>query len=374
MAYARVSRLIIVLVALVTLFAVSSDVLAAKKKKPAKKKNPTIPADDYDKWKPEPYIGAGALGYTVLQGPGVQAGLPRRANLQFDKDGSAVLVSERILFHIGKDRTVRIIAGRPGMSGFQDGPAQLARFNKMNGVARDGKGGFYVNDRGNVCIRHVFKKEDGSWWVETIAGTPGTAGRKDGPAKEAQFDDPCNLAINSKGELFTCDRNFIRKIAGGEVTTLNPKGGSGFKDGPLEEAKFQMIMGAGCAFDDQDNLFICDRWNHRFRKIDFKTNQATTYAGSGKSGHHIDGEFGTCTVEPGGLAWNPKRKSFYAVMVDSANLGRLEGGWLKTVGKSVRFTGLDRDGNIYAWRGRKDPVRFYRFTLQEGEAKEGGAQ
>lgn len=339
---------------------------------PSAKRSEIVLADDAPAWQKEPFAGCAALGYDILQGPRLQAGLPRRIGMIFEPDGSALLVSEKLLLHLDTQGTVRLLAGRPGVSGHQDGPAPLARFSALSGAARCGDGGFFLNDRGNVCFRRLYRKEDGSWWAETVAGVPGTRGRKDGPAQEALFQNPCNLAVNSKGELFTCDKDYLRKLAGGQVTTLNPNGGTGFADGPLASAKFSLIMGAGCAFDDQDDLYIADRWNNRFRKVDFKTGQVSTYAGSGRRAHHVDGPFAECAVEPGGLWWDPRRKSFYVQLVDSDNLARLENGWLKTVIPHCGMVGLDAEGQLYGSGGRDEAYRLSKYVLNAASANKDG--
>ena len=133
-----------------------------------------------------------------------------------------------------------------------------------------------------------------------------------------------------------------------------------------------MIMGAGACFDPDDNYYVCDRWNNRFRKVDFKTGTVTTFAGSGRRRHHEDGSFKDCAVEPGGISWDPKRKSFYVSMVDSPDLGRLENGWLKTVIPNCHVSGRDPKGNIYSGGGRRAPYRFYRYVLQAGPKKKEG--
>ncbi len=329
-----------------------------------------IPTDDAEQWQEEPFLGCGMLGQKILQGPGLQAGMPR-GKLVFNPDGSAFLITSRSIFFVQANRTVRLLAGRPGLGGFQDGPASVARFSTINGAVRGGRGDLYINDRGNVCIRRLYQRNDGSWHVQTIAGVPGRKGRKDGPAREALFQDPCNLSINSQGELFALDKDYIRRIAAGEVTTLNPEGGTGFQDGPIESAMFSLIMGAGACCDGYDNLMIADRWNNRFRKVDVKAGQVSTYAGSGQRAHHEDGTYQECAVEAGSITWDPKRKSYYVNMVDSNDLGRLEEGWLKTVIWDCKMAGLDFEGNIYSYVStyRRGRYRFNKYVLRPGAKK-----
>ena len=112
---------------------------------------------------------------------------------------------------------VSTLAGN-GKAGFLDGKSTEAQFNGPIGVAVDKTGKVYVADTYNDRIRVV--TPDGQ--VSTVAGGA-QAGYQDGPAKEARFDTPCSLVMNSKGELLIADtrNNAIRKIsAAGEVSTL----------------------------------------------------------------------------------------------------------------------------------------------------------
>lgn len=54
--------------------------------------------------------------------------------------------------------------------------------------------------------------------------------------------------------------------------------GYGFRDGPITEAQFAQPR--GIAIDAEGNIYIADVENHRIRKIDFKTKNVTTVAGS----------------------------------------------------------------------------------------------
>ena len=78
-------------------------------------------------------------------------------------------------------------------------------------------GRYYVADGHNHAVRRVLT--DGT--VETIAGT-GKCGFADGPLATAQFCLPIEVAVAADGALLVSDslNHRIRKIAGGEVTTL----------------------------------------------------------------------------------------------------------------------------------------------------------
>jgi len=75
--------------------------------------------------------------------------------------------------------------------GADDGPNLVARFDAPRGVAVDAFGTVYVADPGNSRIRAI--APDGT--VSTIAGTGGP-GFADGPAAEARFQRPTDIAVD----------------------------------------------------------------------------------------------------------------------------------------------------------------------------------
>lgn len=68
-------------------------------------------------------------------------------------------------------------------------------FNEPTGLALDATGGkLYVADRGNQTIRQVLLSNPPT--VSTLAGTPGVSGSQDGPAATASFSSPVRLALD----------------------------------------------------------------------------------------------------------------------------------------------------------------------------------
>ncbi len=67
-----------------------------------------------------------------------------------------------------------------------------------------------IADEGNFRIRKI--SPDGT--VSTLAGS-GTSGYVDGPASTAEFQDPVNVAIDKKGNIYVAEAlyNRIREIS-----------------------------------------------------------------------------------------------------------------------------------------------------------------
>ena len=112
---------------------------------------------------------------------------------------------------------VSILAG-DGTAGFRDGPAGQAQFNGPIGVAVDAAGDVYVADTYNDRIRVI--SPDGQ--VRTLAGgaAPGFA---DGQGAAAAFDTPCGIALGTRGAILVADtgNDAIRRIdPSGQVVTL----------------------------------------------------------------------------------------------------------------------------------------------------------
>ncbi|HEY9004240.1 MAG TPA: hypothetical protein VIM89_22990 [Mucilaginibacter sp.] len=124
--------------------------------------------------------------------------------------------------------------------------------------------------------------------VTTFAGSA-TAGYNDGVGTAALFSNPAGMASDASGNLYVCDmfNNRIRKIApDGTVTTIAGNGTAGNGDGPALNAQFYAPQ--GLAVDAQGNVFIADYGNNLIREIVAATNTVKTIAGNGIPGY-VDG-------------------------------------------------------------------------------------
>lgn len=125
---------------------------------------------------------------------------------------------------ITPDGTVTTLAG--STYGSVDGPANMAQFAVPNGIKVDSKGNVFVAEA--VKIRKI--TPDGN--VTTVAGSIG--GYYDGPAADAQFNNPRSIAVDTSGNMYITDSNnfVVRRISpDGRVVTV---AGStfGVLDGP----------------------------------------------------------------------------------------------------------------------------------------------
>lgn len=252
--------------------------------------------------------------------------------------------------------SLRLLAGALGGAGYLDGQGAAARFDFTRGSAVDSLGNVFVPDSENQVIRRITP----TGAVTTFAGTPGMAGRVDGPLASAQMGFPRSTAFDSSGALWFVDQRtcYLRKISGGAVTSfarlvlgvgacalesqsfgltshdpaelaISPAGEiyvsdrlrniilrvdtngnpslfagnpnvPGQADGPRQLAEFRSPR--GLAFDGAGNLYIAESTNATIRRIDLAGN-VTTIAGSAQQRVHLDG-VGTAArlVAPVGLA------------------------------------------------------------------------
>jgi DNA-binding beta-propeller fold protein YncE len=104
------------------------------------------------------------------------------------------------------------LAGMPGKFGSTDGAGSAARFGTRDsgpwGLALDSAGNLYTADYWNYTIRKI--TPDGV--VSTLAGQAQVPGSTDGPASEARFFEPADVAVDTADNLYVADsgNNAIR--------------------------------------------------------------------------------------------------------------------------------------------------------------------
>ncbi len=202
-----------------------------------------------------------------------------------------------------------------GTMGFADGTGTAAQFNQPYAITIDAAGNFYVGDR----INHAIRKITAAGVVTTLAGN-GTPGSQNGTGNAARFNEPIGVAADAAGNIYVADyiNGLIRKVTpAGVVTTLlnsgqvfgltfdavgnlyyttysfhqvmkysttavvsvvaGQSGTGGTTDGTGQAARF--YFPAGIIADGNGNLYVCDAFNHRIRKIT-ADGVVTTFAGN----------------------------------------------------------------------------------------------
>jgi len=161
--------------------------------------------------------------------------------------------------------------------------ASQAMLNSPNGVAVDAAGNVYIADNDNERIRMVDLNGD----ISTIAGNGNPMFLGDnGPAASAQLD-PSDVVLDNAGNLYVCDRlnHRIRKInlSTKVITTVAGIGTPGHSgdNGPATGA--QLKLPVSMTVDAAGNLYIADNGNSVVRRVSAATGVITTIAGNGTS-------------------------------------------------------------------------------------------
>lgn len=158
-----------------------------------------------------------------------------------------------------------------GISGFagDGGPANAALLNQPYGLALDEAGNLYIADLGNGRIRKVSVNGN----IQTIAGggsLPQGQSALGGPATDAAFTAPRNVAVDPDGTLYISDfgANIVYRVSpAGYITVLTGTGTAGFSGDDSSPNLAQLNSPAGIASDGAGAVYIADSGNNCIRKV-----------------------------------------------------------------------------------------------------------
>jgi uncharacterized protein (TIGR03437 family) len=307
--------------------------------------------------------GNGSLGAAV-NGPATASPLGTPYGLTVDGSGNVYITDIGLFWaiKIGADGNLTHVAGNgSGLSdfGYSDGPATTNYIYYPAGAAVDGSGNLYIAELDGNRVRKVSAGN-----LQTVAGRLHFAG-DNGPAAAALLNQPQDMALDPKGNVFIADyanyrvrgvvpNGTIATIAGngipdtpddgataasaplpdvwaiatdvssnvylatthkvlqvtpaGVVTTVAGTGAFGDTgDGSAANtASFKFITGV--AVDGAGNVYIADSEADRVRKVSAADGSISAFAGTGTSGYFGDRELAVnaklnlCYQEPAPLA------------------------------------------------------------------------
>ncbi len=264
--------------------------------------------------------GNGLEGYSGDGGPATMASLAKPLGIYVDSSGNLLIADSdnHRIRRVDTNGIITTVAGSStgGFSGDQ-GPATSAKLAYPADVTVDSHGNMFIVDTGNIRVREV--TTDGV--INTIAGTGVQKSAGDGgPAVNASFVFPENIALDSQGNIFISDTadSTIRKIgAGGIISTyagIHQFGYSG-DGGPATSAA--LTYPQGLRLDASGTLYFVDSASNRVRKIT-AAGVISSIAGdgqprfSGDGGPAVNAELDS----PGSLAFDA---SGQLVISDNAN-------------------------------------------------------
>lgn len=155
----------------------------------------------------------------------------------------------------------RIVAGKLGEPGHQDGDGPAARFRQPTGVSVGPDGALWVADTNNACIRRLsWPVAGGPAQVETVVGRPGEAFYRNGRGVFARVGRPTSVAAGADGTLYLTDAGSarVRRVSPqGSVFLVAGAGQPGATDGPGPLARFTQPAHVTIAPDGA--LWVYDR-------------------------------------------------------------------------------------------------------------------
>ena len=127
-------------------------------------------------------------------------------------------------------------------------------------------GNLFIYDSGNYRVRKV----DTSGNITTVAGNGICCYSGDGAsATSAQISYGFGLAVDGSGNIYIADtnNNRIRKVSGGNITTVAGNGTSGYTGDTGAATSAILATPFGVAVDGSGNVFIADSGNNRIREV-----------------------------------------------------------------------------------------------------------
>ena len=258
--------------------------------------------------------GTGTAGDSGDGGPAVDATLGGPGALALDAAGN-------IYFSDPNNHRVRKITKATGIidtvagngtvfDGGDGGPAVEAGIPDPSGIAVDRHGNLYIAD-GGARVRLVTAS---TGIITTYAGTWNSGHAGDGgAADEAQIDQPSDVALDVRGNLYIAARgeHRIRKVTAA----------TGIISGDVGAATSALLNDPEeIALDAEGNVYISDTLNHRIRRVDAESGIIETIAGTGVQGY--SGDRGAALraeiSDPAGILIDAMNRIFFADEENSA--------------------------------------------------------
>lgn len=164
-----------------------------------------------------------------------------------------------------QNQSVTTIVGN-GTAGFADGKGTVARLNGPVGMVVENANNILIADAQNNSIRRL---NVNTQVLSTVAGD-GTQGFRNGANNQAQFNNPIDVDIDSKGVIYVADasNHLIRKIENGLTTTFAGSGTAGEVNGDANLARFNLPVGVYVMTDTE--ILVADYLNGAIRRIEIQ--------------------------------------------------------------------------------------------------------
>lgn len=213
-------------------------------------------------------------------------------------------------------------------------PAPQVQLASPSTGVYDAAGNLFVADIDNHRVWKL--APDGTMTVIAGTGEPGYGG-DGGAALRARLASPLGVTVDNQGNVFIADRDNhrVRRVSSaGIILTVAGTGEPGFSGdgGPAQAA--QLRAPTAVAWSPAGRLYIADTENHRVREIS-PTGLISTFAGTGDTSFNGDGIPATAASlqAPSGLAVPPPGEGLLLIADTAHNRVRrvLSSGLIETV-------------------------------------------
>jgi len=247
--------------------------------------------DSIGDWVVDRFAGNDRAGPLLYQGPAREIGGMGRVRQAVTTPDGTVYVACSTMGHcsvvvqlvkVTADGTLRLVMDRNGLI---EGPMGNCRAGRP--IWNPKERALYLT--GPNCLRKVVEKPDGSRRVEVVAGVPGKAGYRDGPAKQALFRSfHRGVVCNSRGTFYWLESlpysGRLRRIENGTVSTVPLKR----PDNPSRYFLNFAMGGTGCWLlslgENDQTLYVSDYYGQNgyvVLKCDVRTGLLTRVCGAG---------------------------------------------------------------------------------------------
>ena len=228
--------------------------------------------------------GTGERGFAGDGGPATQALLNEPYGVVIDRAGK-IYFADRLngrVRVIDTTGTISTLAGDgSGVSGGDGGPAAKSAMAEPNGLALSPDGArLFIADVAGHRVRVVDLR---TGVIDTFAGTGEGAHTGDGgPAAQAAIFGARAVAFAPDGSLYVMERqgSCIRRVQDGIINLFAGTGGRGYAGdgGPARDAVFDRPKEMAVGSDG--SIFVVDTENHALRRIDARTGIIETIDGA----------------------------------------------------------------------------------------------
>jgi trimeric autotransporter adhesin len=184
----------------------------------------------------------------------------------------------------------------PSASSSSDGLLAVNSYlNTPRSVRVDKLGIIYIADTANNKIRYV---DPQTGIMNTFAGTGSASCCYDGYfATSGYLYYPYDMALDTSRNMYIADtyNHRIRKVTRSTmiISTYAGTGSAGYNGDGMYGQSTYLYYPYGVAVDSSYNVYVCDTYNQRIRKINVVTQIISTVAGTGSASYNGDGIVGT---------------------------------------------------------------------------------